>query len=262
MDKICGIYKITSPTERVYIGQSIDINKRFVYYRRMACKNQTKLYRSFLKHGVENHTFEIIHECELSKIDVLEKAYIAMYNSYNTICGLNLRSGGANGLHSEVTKKKLSVRAMGRTHSDEARAKMRIGQSKRPIMSAETKEKHRISALGKNKGKKHTLETRMKMAQASTGRKHTEEFKEQLRIRNIGNKHNVGKKHSDETLAKMKASASKRILHPSLNAYDKRGCRCNECRAIKSEYCRNRYKKLKELKSAERHKTTSLCKKN
>ena len=28
MEKICGIYKITNPKGKVYIGQSIDIEKR------------------------------------------------------------------------------------------------------------------------------------------------------------------------------------------------------------------------------------------
>ena len=35
-----GIYKITSPNNRVYIGQSINIEKRFIGYKRMYVKNQ------------------------------------------------------------------------------------------------------------------------------------------------------------------------------------------------------------------------------
>ena len=54
-----GIYKITSPKGRVYIGQSIDILYRFKKYKQMQCKGQVRLYNSFLKHNVENHLFEI-----------------------------------------------------------------------------------------------------------------------------------------------------------------------------------------------------------
>ena len=43
---ICGIYKITSPTARVYIGKSINIFKRFESYRFVSCKNQPILFRS------------------------------------------------------------------------------------------------------------------------------------------------------------------------------------------------------------------------
>jgi hypothetical protein len=31
--KICGIYKITSPSKKVYIGQSVDIITRCNYYK-------------------------------------------------------------------------------------------------------------------------------------------------------------------------------------------------------------------------------------
>ena len=33
MKKICGIYKITSPSGRVYIGQSIDVYSRLKQYQ-------------------------------------------------------------------------------------------------------------------------------------------------------------------------------------------------------------------------------------
>lgn len=59
--KIIGIYKITSPTNKVYIGQSININRRFKEYLNiLKSKGQTKLYHSFNKYKIENHTFEIL----------------------------------------------------------------------------------------------------------------------------------------------------------------------------------------------------------
>lgn len=47
-----GIYKITSPKQRIYIGQSTNIKKRFNHYNRLLCEKQRILYRSFLKYGV------------------------------------------------------------------------------------------------------------------------------------------------------------------------------------------------------------------
>ncbi len=35
-----GIYKITSPTGRIYIGQSTNMEKRFVSYKKMYVKNK------------------------------------------------------------------------------------------------------------------------------------------------------------------------------------------------------------------------------
>ena len=51
MDRICGIYKITSPSGKIYIGQSKDINLRIIYYKNARCKCQQKLYYSILKYG-------------------------------------------------------------------------------------------------------------------------------------------------------------------------------------------------------------------
>lgn len=60
---ICGIYKITSLSEKIYIGQSTKIKRRFNTYKNLACKSQTKLYNSLVKHGVGTHIFEVIEEC-------------------------------------------------------------------------------------------------------------------------------------------------------------------------------------------------------
>ena len=50
-----GIYKITSPTNKIYIGQSINIEKRFLNYNSINCKKQIRLYNSFKKYGFDKH---------------------------------------------------------------------------------------------------------------------------------------------------------------------------------------------------------------
>jgi len=94
MNKICGIYKITSPSGKIYIGQSTNINKRILKYKNNDCYQQIKLYNSLLKYGWENHKFEIIHECEKFELNKFEKYYINYYNTFNTEHGLNLTDGG------------------------------------------------------------------------------------------------------------------------------------------------------------------------
>jgi len=93
MNKVCGIYKITSPTNKVYIGQSTNILFRFGAYKRLNCKKQTYLYNSFLKHGVENHTFEIIEECSIDILNEREVYYVELYDTFNSKNGLNLMTG-------------------------------------------------------------------------------------------------------------------------------------------------------------------------
>ncbi len=57
-----GIYKITSPSGKVYIGQTWNFNTRLRKYKSLHCSKQPKIYNSLRKYGVFSHTFEIIHE--------------------------------------------------------------------------------------------------------------------------------------------------------------------------------------------------------
>ena len=76
-----GIYKITSPSGRIYIGQAKDLSLRFKQYLKLQnCKGQTKLYNSFIFYGVENHVFEIIEECNREKLNNKERYYQDLYN--------------------------------------------------------------------------------------------------------------------------------------------------------------------------------------
>ena len=61
---ICGIYKIISPSGKIYIGESENIPNRIYYYKIVSCKKQRRLYNSIKKYGWENHIFEIIEECD------------------------------------------------------------------------------------------------------------------------------------------------------------------------------------------------------
>ena len=89
-----GIYKITSPSNKVYVGQSTNIEKRWSGYstNKKKMKEQTKLFNSFRKYGVDNHKFEIIEECNKDKLNDKEVYWIEFYNSVNA--GLNVSKGG------------------------------------------------------------------------------------------------------------------------------------------------------------------------
>jgi group I intron endonuclease len=161
-----GIYKITSPSGRSYIGKSINIKKRFIRYRSVDCKGQVKLHRSFEKYGVDSHTFDVIVSGNFNNnlLNELEKHYIRLYNTLEG--GLNMTAGGDGGLGrkmSEETRRKVSEINKGRKrseeyrdkirksligykHTDEAKENMRISASKRvhhkakPVINTETNE--------------------------------------------------------------------------------------------------------------------------
>ena len=100
-----GIYKITSPTNKIYIGQSINIERRWNEYKKYYCKTQPKLYFSLKKYGHERHIFEIIEECDES-ILLPKEIYWKEYYSVLTIPSLCCRIDGKGGRDSEETKLK------------------------------------------------------------------------------------------------------------------------------------------------------------
>lgn len=68
-----GIYKITSPSNNVYIGQSVNIELRISKYKSISIvQKQPKIFRSIQKYGWENHTWEILEICEISQLDERE----------------------------------------------------------------------------------------------------------------------------------------------------------------------------------------------
>lgn len=146
-----GIYKITSPSDKVYIGQSINIEKRFSRYEKLDCESQTILYRSLKKYGPKNHTFEIIELCTDNQLNKRERYYQDIYNVIESN-GLNCQlttTASKSGKHSEETKKKMSISQTGRKHTEESKRKMRIACiGRRP--SKEAVENSRIARIGKS----------------------------------------------------------------------------------------------------------------
>jgi group I intron endonuclease len=183
MEKICGIYKIISPKKRIYIGQSVDILRRFKKYKKLSCINQIRLYNSLKKYGFEKHEFEILHQCEREKLNELEKYYIDLFQCFNSEYGLNLKYGGENPVHSKETKNKMSEShkgqipwIKGKKHSEETRKKMSETQKNRPPMS----EKIKIKISEGLKGKICSEETKKKISEKARIRKPSKETKKKI----------------------------------------------------------------------------------
>lgn len=112
-----GIYKITSPSGRVYIGQASDTSKRWKEYIKLRCKGQLKLFSSFLKYGVESHIFEVIEECSLEQLNERERYWQDYYDVLNG--GLNCvlqNSEEKRKVYSEEIKEKMSKAKRGDNH--------------------------------------------------------------------------------------------------------------------------------------------------
>lgn len=186
-NKISGIYKITSPSGKIYIGKTMDMNKRWNLYKHLHCKSQIRLYNSFLKHGVENHTFEIICECTEGNLNELECYYINFFDTFDTDHGLNLCSGGQGGRMSKESIEKVRKSNTGKKHTEETKQRLREIKTG-SVMSEETKEK-----LSKTMtGKKFSDETKQRMSESAgkhlKGNKQSPEHIEKLRQARIGKK--------------------------------------------------------------------------
>lgn len=122
-----GIYKITSPTNKIYIGQSINIERRFKEYQIFQCfvSIGNKLYNSLKKHGANNHKFEIIEECLVEQLNEKEIYWGKKFNVLDKN-GLNLRLGNANGICSEETKQKIG-------EGNKGKKKPNAGPKRKPI---------------------------------------------------------------------------------------------------------------------------------
>jgi group I intron endonuclease len=177
-----GIYKWTNKlTDDFYIGQSIDLAKRFIKYFNLSyLKNKETLVisRALIKCGYSNFSLEILEYCDIANLTEREQYY---FDKLNPRCN-TLKIAGSSLGHkvTEDTKAKISKSLKGiyvkeksalygRTHSEETKAVMSLKKSENnnplfgKIHSEETKELIRQKALGK-----HSEETLLKMS-ASRG---------------------------------------------------------------------------------------------
>ncbi len=117
--KISGIYKITNPKGDVYIGQSVDCERRKLQYKRGMAKRQPRLYNSIKKYGWDAHKFEVIGYCDPQTdwLDDMEKRFISLLGSFYADGGLNLTRGGGGSF--PETRRKISESIKGKTLAPE-----------------------------------------------------------------------------------------------------------------------------------------------
>lgn len=109
-----GIYLVKNLINgHSYIGQSINIRKRFISHHLVDYKNpnnncyNTKFYQALRKYGLDNFSVQILELCPQSELDQKEIYYIGRYDTYNQ--GYNSTIGGQEWstlIYSEETKQK------------------------------------------------------------------------------------------------------------------------------------------------------------
>ena len=197
------IYRLTSPSGKCYIGQTLNLKKRLNHYKNLDCQQQTNLYHAIVKYGWDCFILDILWEPTnkehiKQQLNELETHYMKEHNSLQPN-GYNLKLGGDSNLLSEETKLKISKSNTGKIISVESKLKMSLakkggklssehkaniakGNTGR-ICSDQTKAKIQES----NKIKIVSEETKLKISKSKKGKKLSEEHK--LKISNSLNKH-------------------------------------------------------------------------
>jgi len=164
---LIGIYKITNPEGKIYIGYSTDLQRRETQYSINNLSTQILLKESIINYSWDNHKFDILEYCSSDKLKIQEKYWIEFYKSYQN--GLNMNKGGGGPLnHSEETKKKMSKpkpEGFGRIISD-----IKKGKPQPQLLLA------KIGKPSSFKDKKHTIESKEKMSQHRKGKTYEEIF--------------------------------------------------------------------------------------
>lgn len=171
---IVGIYKITSPSNKIYIGKSRDILRRFKDYKWGRFSGQRILKYSLLKYGWDKHTFEIIYELPVDVEDKIlnryEMTFIECYRCNKSLYpkgnGMNMTNGGDG--------------VIGYVFTDEARERVKIGMKgkRRPQL----------------KGKDHPYFGKRGAEHVAYGFRHTEESKKRISEAQKGDKHNMARR--------------------------------------------------------------------
>jgi group I intron endonuclease len=211
---IIGIYKITNPKGKIYIGQSINIEKRKKRYEKHIkhMSSQPKIYNSILKYGWEQHVFEIIEECSIEQLNEKEvywKQYYLnqTYNRWDMVLFCDLYDNGGGPLseatkqkiskallgsqnmlgkkHTEETKKLMSEKAKGKPKSETHKTNMKKPRSEQAKLNISEGKKGKPSPM---KGKSRTYKGRISPNKGNT---YNENTKGKIRERMEGNLYNA-----------------------------------------------------------------------
>jgi len=181
------IYKLTFPSEKSYIGQTIrDIHKRFQahQYPSSGCVAVCNAIKKYGWENVKKEWYEVPDE----DLNFYEEMLVALLGTLSP-GGYNLmEGGGSKGRPSEESKQKMCEAQTGEKNPNYGRT-----GEKHP-MYGKTGEKHPMY------GKTHTEETKKKISDAHIGKTQSEETKQKMSDARYGEKNYMSKKVYQYTL--------------------------------------------------------------
>lgn len=205
------IYKYTSPSNKMYIGQTIHEHVRYMRHKRIEGDN--KFHRAIKKYGFENFTYEVIFTIDnedrkrvKEKLDFMERYYIRKYDSLNN--GYNITAGGegGSGKHTEEFKKMMSDKMRENNPAwnmtDEWRKNIGISQKGKKMSD---KFKRLTSERMKSNNPMKNPEVAAKMSASQKGKRLSEEHKKKI------SESNKGRIFSEDTKSKISTASKNRL---------------------------------------------------
>ena len=193
-----GIYMWTNKiTSDIYVGQSVDIRKRFMKYFSLSYINSRKeliISRALIKYGYSNFSVTILEYCKESDLDVKEQYYFDSLNPQYNI--QKVAGGSSKGLIlTDEHKAKISKSLKGVYAGDKSYwYGKKFSSETKALMSSKKK-----GELNHLYGKTHSEEAKELMRQKALGRKHSEDTKLRMSTASPrGNSVNIYEKCSSE----------------------------------------------------------------
>nr|YP_010121858.1 GIY-YIG endonuclease [Monilinia fructicola]QRF72234.1 GIY-YIG endonuclease [Monilinia fructicola]QYB19425.1 GIY-YIG endonuclease [Monilinia fructicola]QYB19486.1 GIY-YIG endonuclease [Monilinia fructicola]QYB19548.1 GIY-YIG endonuclease [Monilinia fructicola]QYB19610.1 GIY-YIG endonuclease [Monilinia fructicola] len=191
-----GIYMFTNKTTGdIYVGQSIDLCKRFLNYFNLSYinkRNELVINRALIKCGYSNFSLTILEYCDKSDLDVREQHYFDTLNPKYNI--QKVAGGSSRGLIlSEETPDRISKALKGVYKEGKAYWYGRkMDDATKKLMSSKRRGK-----LNPLYDKSHSDEAKELMREKALGRKYSEETKLLMSTKR-GNPVNIYEKFSSE----------------------------------------------------------------
>lgn len=178
-----AIYIITNTVNaKQYVGITRNLDRRWSQHRAVN-GSSPYLHAAIKKYGIDAFVFtHIANAFDAESALTIERLLIKEHNT-KAPCGYNMTDGGDGILNpSPETRQKIATANKNRSAESRASMSKKLTGLK---ASEDTKKKQALKKIGS----KRTVETKKKMSQSL-----------------LGNTRMVGKKHSPETIAKMKAA--------------------------------------------------------
>lgn len=210
-----GIYQIIcKPTGKVYVGSAVWLAKRKRHHREalLAGRHHSQyLQKAWNKYGPDAFEFLVLEYCEKENLTEREQFYIDLFKSADPLNGFNLQpkahsnlgmtmspeareklSAGKKGTPCQLSpmqieelreRMKGNVFSVGRKHSEEAKAKMKIArQGRTPSLGMRHSDSVRMATSERFKGITLSEEHKLKISLAHRGKKQTFEHRRNLAL--------------------------------------------------------------------------------